>query len=68
MANDPLFIVVVIAVLLVLAVLVFGLLTFLKGGEFNRKHSNKIMRLRVAAQFVAILLILLFVYVRRQMG
>jgi len=68
MASTPLFYIVIAAVLLVLAILIFGLGTFLKGGEFNRKYSNKIMRARVAAQFVAILLILLFVYLRQKGG
>ncbi|MDQ7079673.1 MAG: twin transmembrane helix small protein [Paracoccaceae bacterium] len=68
MANDPLFLLAVGAVLLVGFVLLFGLGTFLKGGAFNRKYGNKIMRIRVAAQAIAILLILLFVLIRRQMG
>lgn len=68
MANNPMFYVVVVSVFLVLAILVFGLLTFIKGGEFNRKHANKIMRARLVAQAVAIGLILAFVFLRRQGG
>ena len=68
MADDPLFLVVAASVLFVLAVLMAGLGTFLKGGEFNRRYSNKIMRLRVLAQLVAVVLILAFVLVRRQGG
>ncbi|MFD0981569.1 MULTISPECIES: twin transmembrane helix small protein [Tropicimonas] len=65
MLNDPLFIVVAIAVLLVLAILLTGIGGFAKGGEFNRKHANRIMRYRIYAQFVAIILVLAFVYFRR---
>ena len=65
MANDPLFIVVIIACLAVLGILVFGVGTFGKGGEFNRKNANRIMRWRIGAQFVAVMLILLFVWLRR---
>lgn len=65
MANDPLFILVAVAVLVVLGILLFGVGTFGKGGEFNRKYANRIMRWRIGAQFVAVLLILLFVYLRR---
>ncbi len=65
MAKDPLFIAVAIACLLVLGILVFGIGTFGKGGEFNRKHANRIMRWRIGMQFVAIMLILLFVWLRR---
>ncbi|MFY0623779.1 MAG: twin transmembrane helix small protein [Pelagimonas sp.] len=62
MTNDPLFWVAAIAILAVLAILMFGIGTFAKGGEFNRKHANKIMRWRILAQFVAVLIILLFVW------
>lgn len=68
MADDPLFILVAIAVLIVLAILLLGIGTFGKGGEFNRKYANKIMRWRIGAQFIAVLLILAFVYLRRQGG
>jgi ABC-type transport system involved in multi-copper enzyme maturation permease subunit len=68
MANDPLFILVVIAVLIVLAILLFGVGTFGKGGDFNRKYANKIMRWRIGAQFIAVLLILAYVYLRRETG
>lgn len=63
--RDPLFIVVAIAVLAVAAILLTGIGGFAKGGEFNRKHANRIMRYRIYAQAVAIALILLFVLIRR---
>ena len=68
MFQDPLFIVVAIALGLVVAILLTGIAGFGKGGDFNRKHANRIMRYRIAAQFVAILLILLFVFLRRMGG
>ena len=49
----------------VLAVLLFGIGTFARGGEFNRKWSNKIMRLRLLAQFIAVILILIAVALAR---
>ncbi|EYD72959.1 twin transmembrane helix small protein [Limimaricola hongkongensis] len=64
MLQDPLFILVVIAVLIVAGILMLGVGTFGKGGEFNRKYANKIMRWRIGAQFVAVLLILLYVFLR----
>lgn len=64
MADDPLFILVAIAVFIVAGILLFGIGTFGKGGDFNRKHANRIMRWRIGAQAVAIALILLFVYLR----
>ncbi|MCW8842703.1 MAG: twin transmembrane helix small protein [Rhodobacteraceae bacterium] len=65
LASDPLFWVVAAATLGVLVILMIGIGGFAKGGEFNRKHANRIMRYRIAAQFVAVLLILLFVWLRR---
>lgn len=65
MARDPMFIVVAVAVLAVLAILIFGVGSFARGGEFNRKHANRIMRYRIAAQAFAVVLILLFVAIRR---
>lgn len=66
MTSDPLFILVAVACLIVLGILMLGVGSFGKGGEFNRRNANKIMRWRIGAQFVAILLILLFVYLRGQ--
>ena len=45
-------------------ILLFGIGTFTRGGEFNRRNGNKIMRWRLAAQFVAVILITLVVYLR----
>jgi rRNA pseudouridine-1189 N-methylase Emg1 (Nep1/Mra1 family) len=68
MANDPLFIVAAIAVLGVLVILMIGIGGFARGGDFNKKHANRIMRYRIYAQALAVALILLFVTVRNYMG
>ena len=65
MMSDPLFIVVALAALAVFAILMVGIGGFARGGEFNRKHANRIMRYRIAAQAVAVALILVFVFFRR---
>jgi preprotein translocase subunit SecG len=62
MASDPLFVLVIISMAVVAIVLLTGIGGFGRGGEFNKKYANKIMRLRIVAQFVAVLLILAFVY------
>lgn len=65
MLDDPLFIVAAVAVLVVLAILLTGIGGFAKGGDFNRKHANRIMRYRIYAQAFAVVVILIFVFVRR---
>lgn len=57
----------VAACLVVLAVLMFGIFSFARGGEFNRKYANKIMRLRIITQAIAVALILAAV-LAAQMG
>ena len=68
MLKDPLFIVAAIAAFAVLAILATGIGGYARGGDFNRKNANKIMRLRIVAQAVAVILILLFVLVRGREG
>ncbi len=68
MMSDPLFIVIVLVMLGVVGILVMGIGSYGKGGAFNRKHSNRLMRYRIGAQFVAVLLILFFIWLRGQGG
>ena len=37
--------------------LCFGIYALFRGGDFGRSYSNKLMRLRVVLQFVAILVL-----------
>lgn len=60
--RDPLFLVAALASLVVLAILIIGVGSFARGGEFNRKHANRLMRYRLAAQFVAVILIVAFAW------
>ncbi|MEH6520134.1 twin transmembrane helix small protein [Sulfitobacter sp.] len=60
--SDPFFILVVIAVLAVVIVLVMGLGGFAGGGAFNKANSNKLMRWRIITQFIAVVLIVVYVY------
>tara|TARA_B100000676_G_scaffold311270_1_gene380530 strand:- start:1148 stop:1459 length:312 start_codon:yes stop_codon:yes gene_type:complete len=46
----------IFAMIATVGVLFFGIYTMARGGEFNRKHSNKIMRARIVMQGVALLL------------
>jgi len=53
-----------LALLTVFASLILGALNMRKGGTEARLKSNKFMRVRVAAQFVAVLALLLMIYLR----
>ncbi|QUJ75730.1 twin transmembrane helix small protein [Sulfitobacter albidus] len=62
--SDPFFILIVIAVLAVVVVLMMGLGGFAKGGKFNAQNSNKLMRWRIGLQFLAVVLIAIYVFTR----
>ena len=51
-----------ISLLAVLAVLGTGIYAMFKGGDFNKKYSNKLMRLRITLQFIAIVIIMSSLY------
>jgi hypothetical protein len=61
--SGPVFTLLIIALALTLGVLFLGLFSMARGGDFNRKYGNLLMRFRVVAQFVAILLVLLLILV-----
>ena len=62
MFDDPLFVLVAVSAIIVLIILLIGIGGFAQGGEFNRKHANRIMRYRIAAQAIAVALIVAFVF------
>ena len=56
----------IVTCLVVLIILMFGIGSFAKGGDFGKKYSNKLMRWRIIAQAVAVLLIIVFVYFEKK--
>ncbi|MAU57719.1 twin transmembrane helix small protein [Gammaproteobacteria bacterium] len=58
--STLLYIIITISVFSVALVLVLGLANMLKKGSANR--SQKLMRFRVIAQFIAVVLIMIFFY------
>jgi hypothetical protein len=53
-----------ISLMAVLTALGFGIYALFRGGEFGRSYSNKLMRLRVLTQFLAILVLMAAVWWR----
>jgi hypothetical protein len=53
-----------IALMAVVTALGFGIYALFRGGEFGRSYSNKLMRLRVLTQFVAIVILMAAVWWR----
>jgi hypothetical protein len=47
-----------VAMFLVFATLCVGIFALFRGGEFGRSWSNRMMRLRVVAQFVAVAILM----------
>jgi hypothetical protein len=46
--------------------LCLGIYSLFRGGDFARSYSNKLMRLRVALQFVAVVVLMAAFYFSRQ--
>ena len=53
----------IVAMLATLGMLFFGIFTMARGGQFNKKYSNKIMRARVILQGLALLFFILLMVV-----
>ena len=58
---------IVIALAATLGVLAAGLVSMFRGGEFNRRHGNILMRARIGTQATTVVLILIYylTYVER---
>lgn len=54
--TTVLIVLVVLALVATFGVLVFGLVAMARGGEFNQRYGNKLMRARVLLQGLALLL------------
>ena len=53
------------ALLVVAGILGWGLLTMARGGDYNVKNSNRIMRYRIIFQAIALIIILGLMWWRR---
>jgi hypothetical protein len=47
----------ILAMVATAAVLATGLIGFFRGGEFNARHGNRLMRARVGLQLLAVILL-----------
>ena len=61
-------ILILIAIAAVAITLGLGIYSLYRGGDFARSHSNKLMRLRVALQAVAIILLVAGMWWKTQNG
>ncbi len=59
--NTVIIILLAVTLAAVVIVLITGVVGMARGGDFNAKYGNKLMRLRVILQGLAIVLFLLFV-------
>ena len=58
-------VIVAIAIVSVALILAAGIYTMWKGGKVSRDWSNKLMRYRILAQFIAIVIIMLVLYITK---
>ncbi|MGY9025711.1 MAG: twin transmembrane helix small protein [Candidatus Pelagibacterales bacterium] len=63
MPNVFYYLLIPIAIAAVTVVLLTGIFSMLKGGKFNKQYSNKLMRLRILLQFIAIVIIMISIYI-----
>ena len=63
--NPVLNVLLPIALGAVFITLCLGIYSLFRGGDFARSHSNKLMRLRVALQFVAVVVLMAAFYFSR---
>ena len=66
MAPDK--IILVIALAIVAGILGWGVMTMARGGDYNIKHSNRIMRYRIIFQAIALVVILGLIWWRNHAG
>ena len=57
--------VLVVSMVLALVMVVIGVIAMAKNGNFNKKHSNKLMRMRVLFQGIAVLVFAAIIYLSR---
>ena len=58
-------IILMVALLVVAGILGWGMLTMARGGNYNVKNSNRIMRYRIIFQSIALIIILGLIWWRR---
>ena len=63
MAVDK--IILLVALGLVAVILAWGVVTMARGGEYNVKNSNRIMRYRIIFQAIALLVIMVLIWMRQ---
>lgn len=65
MQLQPIDALLAVALAAVFITLCFGIYSLMKGGQYARSNSNKLMRLRVALQFVAVIILVIAFAIKR---
>tara|TARA_B100001057_G_C22508939_1_gene817103 strand:+ start:101 stop:310 length:210 start_codon:yes stop_codon:yes gene_type:complete len=55
----------VVCILIVLGILMWGVITMGRGGEYNKSKSNLLMRYRIIFQAIAIIVFVSILYIKR---
>ncbi|MFC7048383.1 HIG1 domain-containing protein [Emcibacter nanhaiensis] len=51
---------IILGIIVTGGIMLLGVASMSKGGDFNKKHGNQLMRARIIAQFVTLLLIAIY--------
>lgn len=57
-----LLILIIIGIFITGGIMIFGVGSMSRGGDFNRQHGNKLMQARVVAQFITLVLVVLYLF------
>ncbi|MBU2866238.1 twin transmembrane helix small protein [Pacificibacter marinus] len=68
MLTDPLFIAVIVGCIIVSLILARGISLMGRGGMDGAKKSNKMMQYRIGAQLIVVVLVVIYVALRKTGG
>lgn len=57
-----LLILIIMGIFMTGAIMILGVGAMSQGGDFNKKHGNKLMQARIVSQFVTLALVVLYLF------
>lgn len=57
-----LLILIIIGIIITGGIMLMGVASMSQGGDFNKKHGNRIMQARIISQFMTLILVVLYLF------